>query len=204
MNIIDQLKIHLLFLLERNWFVIETFSFTVLREWDNSVWVGDWFILNTKDSSPHTVATIYPFGKIGLIWKGTLTCRLKLIEDFLDSHTPFLRTSVINTQEYYRKCNFGDSYQFHSVNLQVATEIKSNPFLVYLWTQSLYTSPSFPLVRKENDVTFISQPSQNAVCWLCQRFKKAAVQPLPNCIHNSRPQSGWVTTQPYGSAWLYN
>ena len=74
--------------------------------------------------------------------------------DFIDSRTSFLRISVINTQEHYLKCDFGDCYQCWSVNLQVATEIKSNPFLVYLWTQSFYTSPSFPLVRKEKEVTF--------------------------------------------------
>lgn len=94
--------------------------------------MGDRIILNTKDSSPHSVAIVYPFGNRCDFKRDSYLQTKTFSGDFIDSHTPFLRISVTNRQEHYHKCDFGDCYQCHSINLQVATEFKSNPFLVHL------------------------------------------------------------------------
>lgn len=72
MNSTDQLKIHLWFLLERNGVAIEIFSFTVLREEVNSVWV----ILHTTDFSSDTEQPCIHLET--LILNGTLTWRWKI------------------------------------------------------------------------------------------------------------------------------
>jgi len=47
-------------------------------------------IMLNSDSSPHTLATIHPFGNLDLIYKMTLTCRLKCSVEILLIHTdPF-------------------------------------------------------------------------------------------------------------------
>lgn len=99
MNIADQLKIHLRFLLERNGVVIEFFSFTVLRDGVNSVWVTGLYCI--QQTPAHASSNHVSIWELRFDFKCDSYLQMKTSSgNCIDSHTPFLRISVINMQEH--------------------------------------------------------------------------------------------------------